>query len=99
MVQHMLHWFGFKCFIPHLVHGLVEDGRGGCKSTNTSSWVSLPADNVVIIMCYKANFKLFGHFNKHTCVYWDVTDTHINGEAALNQPGMSVSGIPIHLMS
>lgn len=84
---------GLKCYIPQLVHGLVED-----DSDRRSQFCELLLNQLDetpelldhIIWSDESTFKLSGHLNRHNCVYYDTSNPHVAIEKHLNQPGVSV---------
>jgi len=73
----MLHWSGFKHYIPRLVHGLLKDDEHRrlkfCEFFLNEYKYSL--DIVMKIIWWdEANFKLYGNANRHNFVYWHITN-------------------------
>jgi hypothetical protein len=67
LVQHILHCSGFKCYIPRLVHGLIENDT--CRRLESCELFQNEChccpDTVVKIICsYEAILRLAGHVNR-----------------------------------
>ena len=94
-IRQIITRIGLKPYRPRLIHGLLEDDPDRRLQFSKIMLYKIEENPRIldnIVWSDKASFKLFGHINRHNCVYWYTENMHLTLEQQLNQPGVNVGG-------